>query len=78
MRRIAAALNATDAPQGVYDLARRNGAPTSLKDIGMPVDGLDHAADLAVKSQYPNPRPLERTALRALLQRAFEGVAPHA
>ncbi len=25
---------------------------------------------------YPNPRPLERAALRALLQRAFDGAAP--
>jgi hypothetical protein len=25
---------------------------------------------------YPNPRPLERDAIRVLLQRAFDGVAP--
>jgi hypothetical protein len=42
----------------------------------MPADGLDRAADLAVSAPYPNPRPLERTALRALLQRAFEGAEP--
>jgi maleylacetate reductase len=27
-------------------------------------------------NQYPNPRPLERAALRALLQRAFDGDPP--
>jgi maleylacetate reductase len=80
MRRIARALTQdrsdVDAPAGLYALARRHGAPVSLKAIGMPLDGLDRAADLAVQNQYPNPRPLERAALRALLQRAFEGAAP--
>jgi len=65
-----------DAPAGLYALARQHGAPVSLQAIGMPADGLDRAADLAVQNQYPNPRPLERAALRALLQRAFEGAAP--
>ena len=32
--------------------------------------------ELAVQTPYPNPRPLERAALRALLQRAFDGSAP--
>lgn len=79
MLRIARALGAPDAaaaPQAVQSLARRHGAPTSLRDIGMPADGLDRAADLAVANPYPNPRPLERDALRALLQRAFEGGPP--
>ncbi|HEX4599080.1 MAG TPA: maleylacetate reductase, partial [Burkholderiaceae bacterium] len=43
---------------------------------GMPQDGLDRAAELAVKDQYPNPRPLEKAAIRELLQRAFDGVRP--
>jgi maleylacetate reductase len=76
MSRIARALGASDAARGVFDLVRGHGAPTSLAAIGMPADGLDRAADLAVTNQYPNPRPLERTALRALLQRAFDGAAP--
>lgn len=76
MRRIARALGKADVPLALYDLARLHGAPTSLRDIGMTADGLDRAADLAVSNQYPNPRPLERTALRALLQRAFDGVSP--
>jgi maleylacetate reductase len=42
----------------------------------MPEDGLDRAADLAVQNQYPNPRPLERAAIRELLQRAFDGTRP--
>lgn len=67
---------ASAAPGGLQALAERHGAPVSLQAIGMPAEGLDHAADLAVQNPYPNPRPLERSALRALLQRAFEGAAP--
>jgi maleylacetate reductase len=76
MRAIARALASARAAQGVFDLARRHGAPVALKDIGMPADGLDRAADLAVTNQYPNPRVLERGAIRELLQRAFEGTRP--
>jgi maleylacetate reductase len=67
-----------DAPKLLHELALHLGAPTSLKQIGMPLEGLDRAADLAVSAPYPNPRPLERAALRALLQRAFDGAAPSA
>lgn len=76
MARIAAALNVKDAPTGIFDLARRHGAPISLKEIGMTATGLDHAAEFAVSNQYPNPRPLEKAALRKLLGKAFDGIAP--
>jgi alcohol dehydrogenase class IV len=78
MARIARALGATNAARAVFDLSGRHGAPTSLAAIGMPADGLDRAADLAASTPYPNPRPLERAALRELLQRAFDGVPPGA
>jgi maleylacetate reductase len=42
----------------------------------MPAASLDRVADLAVQNPYPNPRPLDRSALRAMLQRAYEGDAP--
>jgi hypothetical protein len=42
----------------------------------MRADNLDRATELALQNQYPNPRPLERAAIRALLQRAFDGVRP--
>jgi len=76
LARVARALGVDDAARGIQDLARTNGAPTSLAAIGMRADGLDRVADLAVMNQYPNPRPLERAALRALLQRAFDGAPP--
>jgi len=65
-----------NAPAAVQRLAFTLGAPTSLKALGMPAQGLDRAADLAAKTPYPNPRALERGALRALLQRAYDGAAP--
>lgn len=79
MRRIARALNAaegTSAAQAVFDLARDNGAPVALQGIGMQAADLDRACDIALRTPYPNPRPLEREAIRALLQNAFEGARP--
>jgi len=76
MARIARALGASDPARGLYDLAKTIGAPLALKDIGMPADGLDRAAELAVTNPYWNPRPLERGAIRELLQAAWEGRRP--
>jgi len=76
MQQIARALGASDAAQGVFDLARDNGAPTALKDIGMKESDIGVALDIALKNPYWNPRPLERAALRALLEAAYEGRRP--
>lgn len=78
MRRIARALEAASGPQAVYDLAKNNGAPVALRDIGLQAQDLDRACDIALQNQYPNPRPLERTAIRQLLQDAYEGKRPSA
>jgi len=78
MRRIARALEAKSAPQAVYDLAQDNGAPVSLRDIGLQAADVDKACDIALQNQYPNPRPLERAAIRQLLQDAYEGKRPDA
>jgi maleylacetate reductase len=80
MRRIARALGTANAPLGLHELAKNNGAPLALKDIGMRAADLDRAADIAVSNPYWNPRPFgpaERDAIRALLQRAFDGDPPH-
>jgi maleylacetate reductase len=76
MQRITRALGGTSAAQAVYDLAKANGAPVALKDIGLKQPDVDKACDIAMQNQYPNPRPLERGAIRQLLQDAFEGVRP--
>ncbi len=77
MQRIARAIRAPAAAQGLYDLAHRLGAPLALKDIGMPESGLDKTADIAVANPYPNPRPLKRDALRKLLDDAYHGRRPN-
>jgi maleylacetate reductase len=74
--RVARALGVVNAAQGLFDLDAAIGAPTALRDIGMPEDGLDRAADLAVASPYFNPRPLDRDAIRALLDDAWRGKRP--
>jgi maleylacetate reductase len=76
MERVACALDSKSAAQGLYDLEAGMGAPLSLQLIGMKHDGLDLAADLAVKTPSYNPRPLEREAIRALLEDAFNGHPP--
>jgi maleylacetate reductase len=68
--------NQTTAAQATWDLAYSNGAPTSLAAIGLQESDLDKACDIAMQNQYANPRPLERVALRALFQDAFEGTRP--
>jgi alcohol dehydrogenase class IV len=79
MVRIARALGGlgtAGAAAGLYALAGAIGAPRSLAELGMPVDGLDRAAELATASPYANPRPIDRAQIRALLGRAFTGAAP--
>jgi maleylacetate reductase len=76
MARIAAALGVADPALGLHDLARKLAIPLSLREIGMPENGIDQTADLAVKNPYWNPRPIERDAIRALIARAWRGDAP--
>ena len=78
MLRISRALGADSAARGLFDLAKSLHAPTALKDLGMPHDGLETVADLAVKNPYYNPRPLTRDGILELLQNAWEGRAPTA
>jgi alcohol dehydrogenase class IV len=77
--RIARALQRDDAALGLYQLAKDNGAPVALRDLGMQQDDIARIAQIAVQSPYWNPRPVNAQAegaLRALLQRAWEGAAP--
>jgi maleylacetate reductase len=76
MARIARALGTEHASLGMYELARGLGAPLALKDIGMPEEELDRCADIASQNAYWNPRPVERAAIRALLDDAWYGRAP--
>jgi len=48
----------------------------SLKEIGVPEDGLDAAADDIAGVEIPNPRPVSRDDVRALIDDAFHGRRP--
>jgi alcohol dehydrogenase class IV len=76
MAKLARAIGAGNAPQGLFDLAKSLGAPTTLKELGMPEDGLDRVVELALANPYWNPRPLEREPLRKLVEDAYYGRRP--
>ena len=78
LSRIERALGEGDAPVALHRLARELGSPVALRDIGLREPDLDRATELAMTNAYWNPRPLEPKALRALLQRAWEGAPPDA
>lgn len=61
---------------GLWEFARSLGAPMALRDLGLEAADLDRAADLAAQNPYWNPQPVERGAIRDLLQRAWEGAPP--
>ncbi len=79
MKRISRALHHHDAALGLYQLAKDNGAPVALRDIGMKREDIARVARIAVQNPYWNPRPVNAEAegaLRALLQRAWSGDPP--
>jgi len=76
MQRIARALGGKEAAAGLYDLAAALGAPLALKEIGLQEQDLDHAAEIATRNPYYNPRPVSRDGIRRLLEDAFHGRRP--
>ncbi|MEW5422965.1 maleylacetate reductase [Amorphus sp. 3PC139-8] len=77
LKPVADLLGADTAAGGLYILAKRLGAPLALRDLGVSQDALETVADLATQNPYWNPRPVERAALRALLQDAYLGDPPN-
>ncbi|KAA9005557.1 maleylacetate reductase [Histidinibacterium aquaticum] len=61
---------------GLWDLAKRSGAPLRLADLGLTEADLDRAAEIALKNKYENPRPFDERDIRELLQAAWEGTRP--
>lgn len=66
----------TTPGRGLFGLSEKLGAPVRLRDLGLSAADLDKAADMATENPYSNPRPIERDAIRALLQDALEGRPP--
>lgn len=76
LRPIADAFGASTAAGALWDFARSVGAPIGLQAIGIREADLDRAAEIATRNAYANPRPIDRTSIRALLQAAYEGGRP--
>lgn len=74
--RVARAMGAEDAALALFDLAVRLGAPTSLAELGMHEKDLDRVAELSVEEPMWNPRPVEVSDVRAILEDAFHGRRP--
>lgn len=75
-QRLRRALGTPDPATCLYELGRQLGAPASLETLGLKAGDLDHAAEIAMRSPYWNPRPLSYAAIRRLLQLTFDGACP--
>lgn len=71
--KLSQALNHEDAVEGLNALLSKINVKKGLKELGMPEDGIDKAADLAIKNPYWNPRTIERKGIRELIRRAWAG-----
>jgi maleylacetate reductase len=76
LRTLVRVFDQEDPAWALEQFARRLSLPRALRELGMSESAIDRAADLAVRNSYPNPRPLEREALRGLLARAWAGAVP--
>jgi alcohol dehydrogenase class IV len=76
IERLKRALNHDNPAVALFDLAQSLGAEMSLKNLGMPEEGIDRATDLAFKNVYPNPRRLEPEGVRQVISDAWNGKRP--
>ncbi|MXO58449.1 iron-containing alcohol dehydrogenase [Altererythrobacter salegens] len=76
MARVARVLGVEQAPRGMWDLAKRLGAPMTLAELGMPREGIGRAVDLTMANPYWNPEPLDAHGLQKLLEAAWDGRPP--
>jgi len=70
-RTICRALGVPNAAQGLQDLVRSCGGPTSLRELGFREKDIDWAVELATRRPYPNPHPITAEGIRALLEAAL-------
>jgi alcohol dehydrogenase class IV len=65
-----------NAAHALYDFAAQIGAPRSLRELGMPAEGIDAAVTAMLAHGGWNPQPLERAGIERLVQAAFSGSRP--
>jgi maleylacetate reductase len=76
MARLARALGSATAAEGIWDLARRIGAPTSLAAVGFRESDAEEAARLVTAAPFASPRPVDPDSIRDLLIAACRGDRP--
>jgi alcohol dehydrogenase class IV len=76
MSQITNALESTDAADGLWDLANRAGAPTSLTDVGFDPGDIDAVATVVAASSPENPRPVTPEGVREILLASCAGIRP--
>jgi alcohol dehydrogenase class IV len=74
--RLGRALNTPEPAEVLFDHGQSLGAPSALRDIGMPKDGIDQAVEAMLAQGGYNPLALEEASLRRLLRRAWSGEHP--
>jgi maleylacetate reductase len=65
-----------DAAGQLYDLARALDTPSSLLELGMPIEGVQRAAPLIVQASTTNVRSINETQAIEFLSNCVEGVRP--
>jgi maleylacetate reductase len=76
MERMGEALGTDHVAGALFDLTAGIGAPTSLREIGMPEGGIDEAARRVVAEAAANVRSPELAGITAMLRDAFTGRRP--
>jgi maleylacetate reductase len=76
MGALARALRADDGPAGLWDLARRIGAPTSLTDVGFDQAHVDDASAIIARANITTPRHADEVGIRRVLHAALDGSRP--
>ncbi|SLN71152.1 Maleylacetate reductase [Roseivivax jejudonensis] len=61
-----------------FDISSAAGAPTALRDLGMPEDGIERAVEIALDKPYYNPRDVDAEGLRSVFRAAWQGARPDA
>jgi alcohol dehydrogenase class IV len=65
-----------NAAFALYDFVTEIGAPRSLRELGMPEEGIEAAVTTMLAHPGFNPRPLERAGIERLVRAAFFGTRP--
>lgn len=61
---------------GLWDFAKRLGAPLRLSDLGLQEADLDRATAIAMRQPYANPRPFTQDDIKTILTAALHGTRP--